>query len=128
MNCCRYQCGYVALIIAILAGVALGILYALGFVVAATLFLGCLAVGVIGIFLSPIYAAGCCGGTERCFASHRRLLQVAAVGTVVAAAVGLIVGAAASTVVVSILVAVATFFAVLLLGALVCLTICLSRD
>lgn len=128
MNCCRYNCACLSVIVAILAGVALGILYALGFVATGIVFWAYLAIGVLGIALAPIYATGVSCNGRCCFARYRTLVLSGAIGTAVAAAVGLLAALAAPVVVAAIILGVATFFVVLLLGTLVCLTGCLSNS
>ena len=123
MNCCRNSCVYPAVIIAILAGVALGVLYSLGFVATGILFWAYLGVGVLGLFALPVYALANC----RCYCQYRNALLTGAIGTLVTAAIGLIVAAVADTIVVAITVGVATFFVVLLLGILVCLANCICE-
>ena len=56
MSCCRNECAYLAVIIGIIAGVILGVLYSLGFVATGIIFWAYLAIGIAGVFLSPIYA------------------------------------------------------------------------
>lgn len=128
MNCCKYNCAYVAVIVAILAGVALGILYALGFVSAGIVFWAYLATGVLGILLAPIYATGISCNGRCCFARYRCLVLSAAIGTVVTGIIGLLAAPFAATTVVAIVLGVAAFFVVLLLGSLVCLTNCLGDN
>ena len=126
MTCCKCECAYLSVIIGIVLGVILGVLYALGFVATGIIFWVYLAIGVAGVFLSPIYAANnSCRGNERCFCNYRRLILVASVGTIIAAAVGLIVEAIAGVIVVAIILALATFFAVMLLVLIICLARCL---
>lgn len=126
MESCRCNCGYLALIVAILAGIVLGILYALGFVATGLIFWAYLLTGIGALLLAPLYTAGSdCSISCQC--RYRNLLLTAAIGTVVAAAVGLIVAAVASIPVIAIVVGVATLFTVLLLGTLVCLTNCLCE-
>lgn len=120
MNSCRCNCGYLAVIVSILAGVALGVLYALGFIATGVLFWPYALIGAAALLLAPLYAAANCG----CFAGSRSLFLIAAIGTLIAAAVGLIVASVAGVVVIGIAVGVATFFVTLLLGVIVCLTTC----
>lgn len=123
MNCCRNSCVYTAVIVAILAGVALGVLYSLGFVATGILFWAYLGIGVLGLFALPVYGLG----HNRCYCQYRTALLTGAIGTVITAALGLILAAVAGTVVVAIVVGVATFFASLWLGVLVCLANCLCE-
>ena len=123
MNCCRNQCGYGAAIIAILAGVALGVLYALGFVSTGIIFWAYLGIGVLGMLLAPLYAAVGC----RCFCGFRRLYLAAAIGTVITAVAGLIVAAVGGVVAIAVVLGIATFAVVLLLGTVVCVTECLCE-
>ncbi len=123
MNCCRNQCGYGALIVAILAGVALGVLYALGFLATGIIFWAYLGIGVLGLFLAPLYAAVGC----RCFCGYRGLYLAAAIGTVVTAALGLLVAGVAGIITIAVVLGVATLAVVLLLGTVVCLTQCLCE-
>ena len=128
MNCCRCDCGYLAVIIGIIAGVVLGVLYSLGFVATGIIFWVLLAVGLAGVFLAPIYAGSdTCINGDRCFCSYRRLLLVAAVGAIVTAAAGLIIAALASTIATAIVLGLATFFSVMLVASVVCLARCLCN-
>ncbi len=126
MNCFRYNCVCLSLITGILAGVILGVLYALGFVATEIVFWAYLAVGVAGVLLSPVYAArSACEGIGRCFCNYKNLILAGAIGTIVAAVVGLIVAPIASTTVVAIVLGLTTFFAVVLLVSVICLVTCL---
>ncbi|MBR7122528.1 MAG: hypothetical protein IKC95_03665 [Oscillospiraceae bacterium] len=128
MSCCKYNCAYVTVIAAILAGVALGILYTLGYVSAGIVFWAYLAAGVLGILLAPIYATGISCGGRCCFARYRCLVLSGAIGTVVTGVIGLLAAPFAATTAVAIILGIVTFFLVLLLGSLVCLTNCLSDN
>lgn len=126
MSCNRVNCACVALVVAILAGVVLGVLYSLGFVATGILFWAYLALGGLSILLSPLYAAeGTRGAGCRCACRYRRWLLGAAVGTVLSAGIGLLVATVAGVIVISIFVGIATFFAAFLLGIVICLTNCL---
>ena len=128
MNCCKNNCVYLALIVAILTGVALGVLYSLGFIATGVIFWAYVATGVLAFLLLPIYAAGACGRTGcSCFAQYRRLIVVAAIGTLVTAVAGLIVAFVSTVVVISVVLGLATGAVVFLLGLLVCLTNCICR-
>ena len=126
MSCSRENCACVALIVAILVGVAVGILYALGFVPTTVTLWAYLALGALSVLLTPIYAGE--EGNCRCACRYRRWLLGAAVGTILTAAVSLLVTGIAGVVVASILVGVATLFAAFLLGITVCLTNCLCEN
>ncbi len=129
MNCCRYNCVYLSVIIAILAGIALGVLYALGFVATGVIFWVYLVAGVLALLLLPVYSAGECGRTEcTCTGNYRGLIVATAIGTIVAAVIGLITATIAPVVVVSIVLGVATFLVAFLLGVLVCLSNCYCRN
>ena len=129
MNCCKYNCGYLAAIVAIVAGVALGVLYALGFVATGVIFWAYLIAGFLAFrFLPVYYSCETCRTGGACVANYRGLIVASAIGTVVAAVVGLIVAPIASVVVVSIVLGVASFFVAFLLGILVCLSNCLCRS
>lgn len=126
---CRCNCGYLALLIGIFAGVLAGVLYALGFIALGVIFWAYLAVGVLGLLLTPLYATGACGaGCSGCFARYRTQILVAAIGTIAAAVVGLIAAPFAATVVLAIILGIATLFVVLLPATLVCLTKCLCDN
>lgn len=129
MSCCRNECTCLSVILSIIAGVLLGVLYSLGFVTTGIIFWVYLAIGVAGVFLSPLYAAGCFGGeNERCFCCHRKLLLTAAVGTIITAAAGLIIASLTSVIAIAIILGLTTFFAVLLLISLICLARCLCDN
>ncbi len=129
MNCCRYNCVYLSVIVAILAGIALGVLYALGFLTAGVIFWVYLATGVLALLLLPVYSAidgekmGCA-----CVGNYRGLVVGTAIATVIAAVVGVIVSLVSTVVVISIVLGIATFSVVFLLGVLVCLAGCFCRD
>ncbi|MBE6934799.1 MAG: hypothetical protein E7462_07140 [Ruminococcaceae bacterium] len=127
MDCCRLNCGWIAVLVGILAGVVLGILYALGFIATGIIFWAYLGIGVLGLLLTPLYAsAAACDGSCRCFARYRGQIFAGLIGTILAAAVGLIVLPLAGVAVIAIVLGVATLFAVLFLATLVCLTECLN--
>lgn len=129
MSCCKCDCAYIAVIVGIIFGVILGVLYALGFVATGIIFWLYLLIGVAGIFLIPIYGfLSSSGNGFLCFCSYKALLLIASAGAVIAGFVGLIVSAVASTVVVAIVLSVATFFAAMLLTALICLSRCICRQ
>ena len=129
MSCNRENCACVALIVAILAGVALGILFALGLVPSVAVLRAYLALGALSVLLTPIYAADDAReGNYRCACRYRRWLLVAAVGTILSATVALLVTGIAGVVVAAILVGVATLFAAFLLGITICLTNCLCDN
>ena len=126
MSCNRENCACVALIVAILAGVAVGILYALGLVPTTVTLWAYLALGALSVLLTPIYAGE--EGNCQCACRYRRWLLAAAVGTILTAAVGLLVIGTVGIVAASILVGIATVFAAFLLGITVCLTNCLCEN
>ncbi len=127
--CSKYNCACVTVIVAILAGVLLGVLYALGFVSTGIIFWAYLGIGVATLLLGPVYATGTsCNGSCRCFKVVRKVYLAGAIGTIVTTVVGLIVAPIASVTVVAIVLGLATFFVVWLLGTVVCLTNCLSGN
>ena len=118
-----------SVILGIIAGVVLGVLYSFGFIATGVIFWAYLAIGVLGVFLSPIYATnGGCESNDRCFCRNRTIILVASVGAIVSAAVGLIVAGVALTTLIAIVLGVATFFVVTLIAAIICLTLCLCND
>lgn len=129
MSCCRCECAYLAIIVSIILGVILGVLSAFGLIATGIIFWAYLAIGVIGILASPIYAGingtGC---VESCYCSNRIFLLVAAIGAIIAAIVGLVVAPIASVTVLAIAVGIASFFAALVLGAVVCISKCMCND
>ena len=128
MSCCKCECAYLAVIVGIIAGVILGVLYSLGLVATGIIFWAYLALGALGIFLSPIYAfLDKSGGERGCFCSNKIIILLAAIGTIISAAVGLIIAAIASTTVLAIVIGLATFFIVTLLVAIICVTRCICR-
>lgn len=129
MNCCKCNCAYLSVIVAILAGIALGVLYALGFIATGVIFWVYVAVGVLALLLLPLYAAGACGRTGcNCFEQYRGLIVAAAIATLVTAVAGLIVAFVSTVVVISIVLGLATAAVVFLLGLLVCLANCVCRS
>ncbi len=128
MNCGKCNCAYLAIIVAILAGVALGVLFALGFIATGIVFWAYLAVGALSLLLAPVYARITSRGDGcSCYCRYRVIQLVAAIGAIITAAVGLIVAPVAGVVVVGIVVGVATLFVTLLLGTVVCLVNCLCE-
>lgn len=129
MGCFKTSCGCVSLVAGVIAGVILGVLYALGFVTTGIIFWAYLAIGVLGILLSPIYASGASyKGDDRCFCVYRIMILTAAVGTIVSSAVGLVVAGLTSLVATAIVLGVATLFPVTLLSLVICLTNCMCRN
>ena len=127
MSECKCSCAYISVIVGIIIGVILGVLTAMGMVSTVTIFWVYLAIGVGGIFLTPIYALlNALSSANRCFCGYRRNLLLASIGTIIAAAVGLILAPTASITVLSIVVGISTFFTVSLLGLIVCLALCIS--
>ena len=129
MNCCKSNCTCLAIIIAIIAGVILGVLYSLGFVSTGIIFWVYAVIGVLALLLTPLYARTTTENRrERCFCPYRRFILTAAIGTVIASVVGLIVAGIAGTVVTAIITGVSTFFLTMLLVSIVCLTGCICSD
>ena len=126
MNC-RCNCGYLALLAGIFAGIIVGVLYTLGFVGTGIVFWVYLALGILGLLLTPLYALTACS-TEcaRCFARYRWPIVLSAIATVVTGALGLILAPLATVTVLAIVLGVATLFAVLFLGILICLLNCVD--
>lgn len=126
---CRCNCGYLALLAGIFAGVAAGVLFALGFVSLGVIFWAYLALGGLALLLTPVYAMTSCGkDCGKCFLRYRTPIVLAAVGTIVTAVLGLILAPLATLVVLAIVLGVATLFAVLTLGLLICLVECLPYE
>ncbi|MBE7034830.1 MAG: hypothetical protein E7402_01725 [Ruminococcaceae bacterium] len=127
MLCGNGKCTCLGVIVSILAGVVLGVLYSLGFVTTGVIFWAYLAIGVAAIFLAPLYSRQATEGEtcNTCACKTNRLLTLASIGTIVTGAVGLIVSLVSGVTTISIVLGVATFFAVLVLAGLVCLTNCL---
>ena len=129
MSCCKNECAWLSIIIGIISGVALGVLYALGFVATGLIFWAYLAIGVAGIFLLPIYAINnSCRENGQCLCSFRKLLTIASVGAIVLSAFGLILGGTLSTVAFAITLGIATLFVVMLLVLVLCLVRCLCKE
>ena len=128
MGCNRCECTCIGLILAVLAGVTLGVLYSLGFVATGIIFWALLAFGVAAFFAAPVYAGLSDEGKRSCFCRNKLSYLVGAIGTVIAAVVGLLVSPVASVLIVSIVTGLAVFFTVLLLSVLVCITNCLCRE
>lgn len=128
MGCNRCECTVIGLILAVLAGVTLGVLYSLGFVATGVIFWALLAIGVAALFVAPVYAGISEAQNENCFCRNRLAYLAAAIGTVLVSTIGLVIQLTASTLVVSIVIGLAVFFTVLLLSVLVCITNCLCRE
>ena len=126
MRNCKCECAYLSIIIGIIAGVIIGVLYSMGFVPTTITLLAYLAIGVLGVLLSPIYASNTiCPGNESCFCSFRRTILIAAAGSIITAAAGLIVAGVASIIITAIVIAIATFFTAMLIVSVICLARCL---
>ena len=127
MSCCRNNCTLAAVIIGIIAGVVLGVLYALGFVATGVIFWALLLFGMLGLLAAPLYA-GNARGEERCFCSLRPLYLASVLGEIISAIVGLIVAPIAPVAVTAVVVGVAVLFTVMQIVTLVCLTNCLCGE
>lgn len=129
MNCCRNNCVYLAIIVGILAGVALGVLSALGFVSTGVIYWVYAVIGVLGILLSPLYAQiRERNNGEGCFCYYRRLILTAAIGTIISSVVGLILSGIAGTITLAIVAGVSTLFLGILLVSVLCLSACICSD
>ena len=129
MSCSRCECAYLSIIIGIIFGVLLGVLYSLGYIATGVIFWAYLLFGVLETFISPLYAfigeRDCFG---KCFCNYNTLFLVALAGTIITAAAGLIVVPFASVVATAIALALSTFFTVMLIVLVFCLTKCICRD
>lgn len=121
---CKCECAYISIIAGIIFGVVAAVLYALGFIGIGVLLAVVFFIGIAGIFLLPVYSLlSSSSSTCYCFCSYRRLMTVASIGTLITAfATYVIFRAFESIILTAILVAVSAFFAVLLIGAVICLT------
>ena len=129
MACCKNECACLSIIIGIVAGVILGILYTLGFVSTGIVFWAYIAIGIVGAFISPIYAMNECARESRqCFCGCQKFLLVSIIGTIIVSSIGLIVAAPASTVVVAIVLGVATLFTAMLISGVIFLANCLCNN
>ena len=129
MRCSRCECAYLSIIIGIVAGVLLGVLFALGFVATGIIFWALLAIGILGVFLAPLYAANtACSCTEQCFCNYRKILLATSAGAIVTSAAGLIVAPLGVAVATAIILGLATFFAATQLVSTICLTSCLCNN
>ena len=126
MSCFQCKCTCLSTIIAILSGVTLGVLYYLEYVATGIIFWTFLAIGVLAILLLPVYALTKCCDEDRCFCDYRKLLTIASLGTIITAAIGLLVPIS-FTILTAIVISFATFFAVLLIGSVICFTKCLCK-
>lgn len=129
MNCCKCNCVCLSVISGLVAGIIIGILYTFGFVSPFVASLIGLAIGVIGLFLSPLYALNTSfRGEEHCFCRYRRLILVSALGAIIASVVGLLLSGPAPVFLVAIVLGLVTLFATMLVVALVCLINCMCRS
>ncbi len=128
MGCNRCECTCIGLILAVLAGVTLGVLFSLGFVATGIIFWALLATGVAAFFAAPVYAALSDERDRNCFCRNKLTYLVGAIGTVVASVIGLLISPVATVLLVSIITGLSVFFVVLLLSVLVCITNCLCRE
>ena len=126
MNC-RCSCEYASIIGSIIAGVVLGILYALGFVSLGVVFWVYLLVGILGVLLAPIYSA-CAGRRDMCSCRTPRAGVVSGLITIALSAVGLILAPVASTVVLAIVLGVTTAFAATVILSSACCALGACRD
>ena len=126
--CCRNECAYISIILGIVSGVALGVLYALGFVATGIIFWVYLAVGLAGILLLPFYVSLNVGyENKNCGCNYKNLIIIGSVGAIITAAVGLIIELIAPTIAVAIVLGLATFFVAFLLVTAICVTNCLCN-
>ncbi len=123
MTCCQNNCSYAAVILGILAGVAVGVLYALGFVTVGVLLWAYLSLGAAAVLLSPVYAA-----LSPCFCVYRTVFLIGAFGAIVAAAVAFFTVGIAPLALFAVILGIATLFAVLTLITAVCITACSCRN
>ncbi|MBQ4146230.1 MAG: hypothetical protein IJD36_06370 [Clostridia bacterium] len=129
MCCCKTDCTWLAIITGILVGVLLGVLYSLGFVATGIIFWAYLAIGVLGVLISPVYASETSyGGNNCCFCRFKNLFLTGAVLNIIASAIGLVVAGVASTTIVAIVIGFATLFAVIELVAVICFTNCICNS
>ena len=128
MSGCRCECAYLSVLIGIIAGVALGVLFSLGFVATGIIFWLLLIVGFAGVFLAPIYAANeGRRANEGCFCNIRRPFIIAAVGAIITAVLGLILSSFAPVIAIAIVLGFAVFFAVMLVVLVICNLNCICR-
>ncbi len=123
MTCCQNNCSYAALILGILAGVAVGVLYALGFVTVGVLLWVYLTLGVAALLVSPVYAA-----LSPCFCVYRTAFLIGAFGAIVAAAVAFFTVGIAPLTLFAVILGIATLFVVFTLVTTVCITACNCRN
>ncbi len=123
MTCCQNNCSYAAVILGILAGVAVGVLYALGFVTVGVLLWVYLTLGVAAVLLSPVYAA-----LSPCFCVYRTAFLIGAFGAIVAAAVSFFTVGIAPLALFAVILGIATLFVVFTLVTAVCITACSCRN
>ncbi len=129
MENCRCECAYLGVIIGLIARVILGVLFALGFVATGIIFWVYLAIGVIVLLLLPIYSATeGVSSCNRCFCSYRKLIVIAALGAIITGAAGLVLSAVLSFTATAIILALSTFFAVLLIITVICLSKCICNN
>lgn len=121
---CKCNCSYIAVIVAIVLGFVLGTVAFFGFIPTTPAIIVMIAIGLAGLFFAPIYQLlGSISNTYDCFCSYAQPLLVASIGTIVASVLSFILfGADVAAVVPFIFFAIAVFFAVLLIGIVVCLT------
>lgn len=121
---CKCDCAYISVIAGIIAGVIVGVLYALGFIEIGIFLTIAFIIGIAGIFFSPIWSLlPFVASSGHCFCSYRRLITVASVGTVITSTATYVVSRAADSVpLLATAVGISTFFAILLLGTIICLT------
>lgn len=126
---CECDCSGNAVIAGIISGIILGVLYYFDLVATGVIFWVYLVFGLLAVLSLPIY--GLLGGRlsgNSCYCANRGLLTTAAIGTVIAAAVGLIVSGVGSAVATTVVIAIATFFTALLIGALLCMSKCICEN
>ena len=121
---CKCNCSYIAVIVAIVLSFVLGALGFFGFIPATPAITVILAIGLAGLFFAPIYQLlGSASNTCDCFCTYGQPLLISSVGAVVAAVLSFVLfGVGVAAIIPYIAFAIAVFFAVLLIGILVCLT------
>ena len=123
MTCCQNNCSYAAVILGILSGVAVGVLYALGFVTVGVLLWAYITLGAAAVLLSPVYAA-----LSPCFCVYRTVFLTGAFGAIVAAAIAFFTVGIAPLALFAVILGIATLFVVLSLVTAVCITACNCRN
>ncbi|MBR2744242.1 MAG: hypothetical protein IKE01_02960 [Clostridia bacterium] len=124
-------CEFIGVILSLVAGVAVGILFAFGFIPIALNFITIalvFSVVTIGILIFSLFTANVVKGNNafyKCACKYAKLLLAGSIGTFLSTTISAIIGVTVFTIPATIFVALAAFFFVMMITALICLISCI---